>query len=302
MPISLFYHYCELENPSSIARDVISFGNERKLAGRIRISTEGINGTFGGAEVDVRAFHSLIVKLLNNASIDFKVSNGSASNFPEGWRVRICTELVTMGISPEKASWKQAAPHLSPEQFRDEVLNQPERPNLVIVDVRNQYESEIGRFKSAILPPIRQFSDFPRYVLENKHLFRGQRVLMYCTGGIRCERASAFLSSSGVTGSIAQLRGGIDRFLHRFPDGGGVFEGKNLVFDTRMVQPMCNPKIVGRCVVCHSEWDDYSNNVRCVYCRSRILICTNQSCLYLLTKNNDGLCAGCYRKEKSGRS
>ncbi|KAI0567749.1 Rhodanese-like protein [Gracilaria domingensis] len=221
---------------SCIARDVISFGNQHNVAGRIRISSEGINGTFGGTEADVQAFHELISRLLNDADIDFKVSNGSSKNFPEGWKVRVCKELVTMGIPSSKASWKHAAPHLAPDQFRDELLQQAK--NVVVMDVRNQYESAIGRFRGAVLPPIRQFSDFPRYVLENKHLFDGKRVLMYCTGGIRCERASAFLSNSGLAESVAQLRGGIDRFLNRFPDGGDVFEGKNLVFDTRMYAPV----------------------------------------------------------------
>lgn len=299
MPISLFYHYKDLENVESFARDVRSFGVKHDLAGRIRISSEGINGTLGGTESAVQAFHVFIGGRLGSPDVEFKVSEGSAGNFPEGWRVRVCKELVTMGIEPEVASWKQAAPHVTPEQFREEILNQKKGNNedLVVLDVRNQYESAIGRFKGAILPPIRQFSDFPQYLHMNEDLFRGRRVLMYCTGGIRCERASAYLASKGVAKSIVQLRGGIDRFLNRFSDGGNVFEGKNLVFDTRMVQPISNPTVVGRCMICSTEWDDYSNNFRCVYCRARVLICSETSCSDVFIENRSGLCLSC-RLEK----
>ncbi|PXF43339.1 Thiosulfate sulfurtransferase/rhodanese-like domain-containing protein 2 [Gracilariopsis chorda] len=300
MPISLFYHYTDLEDVELFARDLRSFGMKHNLAGRIRISSEGINGTFGGTESAVQAFHAFIGSRLNSPDVDFKVSEGSERNFPEGWKVRVCKELVTMGIEPEVASWKQAAPHVAPEQFREEILNRKEdvKENLIVLDVRNQYESAIGRFKGAILPPIRQFSDFPQYVRTNEELFRGRRVLMYCTGGIRCERASAFLASKGIAKSIVQLRGGIDRFLNRFPDGGNVFEGKNLVFDTRMVQPISNPTIVGRCIICSTKWDDYSNNFRCAYCRVRVLICNELSCTGVFIENRNGLCLSCRLQER----
>lgn len=298
MPVSLFYHYTDLPNEEDFARDISTFGFTHDLAGRIRVSGEGINGTFGGTEEQVQAFHNFLLQRLNYPTIDFKVSAGSASNFPRGWNVRVCNELVTMGIAPELASWKEAAPHLNAEQFRDEALRKVEKPtgDVIMLDVRNQYESAIGRFKGAVLPPIRQFSDLAKFLLANSDMFFGKRVLMYCTGGIRCERASAFLGQMHVASSVAQLQGGIDRFLNRFPKGGDVFEGKNLVFDTRMVQPQSSAVIVGRCISCRSEWDDYSNGARCVRCRSRVLLCGREQCCNDFIDKMAGLCASCHNR------
>ena len=108
----------------------------------------------------------------------------------------------------------------------------------VILNVRNRYEQAIGMFNGAFLPPIRPFSDFPKFVRENKHLFQDRRALMYCTGGICCERASALVKEMGVTSSVAKLRGGVYRFLSTYPDGVRAWGGKNLLFDARMAVPI----------------------------------------------------------------
>lgn len=291
MPVSLFYHYTDLADVESLAICLREVGPRLQLAGRIRISSEGINGTFGGKKSQVEEFHHLLLRYLDHPQIEFKVSDGSALNFPEGWKVRICKELVTMGIPSERASWRDAAPHLNPTDFRKEILD--DRNDLVILDVRNQYEHAIGRFKDAVLSPIRQFSEFPNFIRQNASTFQNKRVLMYCTGGIRCERASAFLQREGIGSSVAQLRGGIDRFLVTYPCGGGAFQGKNLVFDTRMALGTTNPTVVGKCVCCGCPWDDYSRNVRCAFCRARILLCESEDCSVRLKSNNNGLCSVC---------
>lgn len=100
-------------------------------------------------------------------------------------------------------------------------------------------------------------------------------MLLYCTGGVRCETASALLVAQGGARSVAQLHGGIHRFLERFPDGGGQFDGKNLVFDARLAIEAVGSPVVGRCVVCEGEWDCYRRETRCGRCRIRVLICSD---------------------------
>lgn len=294
MPVSLFYFYKDISAVEELYDHLQKLGSQLELAGRIRISSEGINGTFGGTTEQVNEFHKAVLRLLDYPRIDFKVSEGSAANFPEGWKVRICRELVTMGVPPAEASWKDAAPHLDATDFRLEVLKELKDPSrkTVVLDVRNQYEHAIGRFKGALLPPIRQFSDFPAFVRRNADVLRNKRVLMYCTGGIRCERASAFLQQEGIASSVAQLRGGIDRFLARYPCGGDAFVGKNLVFDTRMALGTTPPKVVGSCIRCKEPWDDYSRNWRCSHCRARVLLCDDSRCSALFYTNG-GLCPAC---------
>lgn len=138
--------------------------------------------------------------------------------------------------------------------------------------------------------------DFPGYIKENAPVFRDKRVLMYCTGGIRCERASAFLKSANICASIAQLKGGIEGFTREFPDGGGgAFVGKNLVFDGRMAVATDNPCVVGRCAVCNDAWDDYRLNWRCSYCRARVLLCPKSECASAFTDScaHNRLCLAC---------
>lgn len=292
MTISLFYHYTTIPNVEALAARLRPLGPALKLAGRIRLSTEGINATLGGTEASVQAFHDVVLSELNHPNIDFKLASGSSLHFPEGWIVRTCKELVTLGVPPEQASWCHAAPHLDPATFRDEVLAACAEERIVL-DVRNNYEHAIGRFQSAVLSPIRQFSDFPKFISDNQDSFKNKRVLMYCTGGVRCERASAYLLNTGVASSVAQLRGGIDRFLKEYPDGGGVFQGKNLVFDTRMAVATEKPVIVGACLVCDSPWDDYSSNWRCSRCRCRLLICGNEPCTNYMSVPGGRLCVTC---------
>uniref|UniRef100_A0A9L0T108 Thiosulfate sulfurtransferase like domain containing 2 n=1 Tax=Equus caballus TaxID=9796 RepID=A0A9L0T108_HORSE len=130
---------------------------------------------------------------------DFKTSKGGACCFPE-LRVGVFEEIVPMGISPNKISYRTPGTHLSPGEFHKEVekfLSQanPEQSDTILLDCRNFYESKIGRFQGCLAPDIRKFSYFPSYIDKNLELFREKRVLMYCTGGIRCERGSAYLKA-----------------------------------------------------------------------------------------------------------
>ena len=156
-----------------------------------------------------------------------------------------------MNCNPEEISWKNSAQHLSPREFHDLYVrtltsssssshesstNTPPSASAVILDVRNHYESAVGRFEQAIRMPTRTFSEFPKVadqLIEDLDLRNKKHVLLYCTGGIRCERASAYLQSKGVT-SCYQLRGGIHRYCEEIGDRDSFFRGRNFVFDRRL--------------------------------------------------------------------
>ena len=120
-------------------------------------------------------------------------------------------------------------------------------------------------------------ADFARFAAAHAAEWRNRRVLMYCTGGVRCERASACLRAQGVP-NVAQLSGGIHAYLEAFPDG-GLFVGKNFVYDPRRAVPAQVPRrdrecdVVGRCLVCAAPWDDYAAESRCRHCRVLVLVC-----------------------------
>lgn len=289
-----------MQGVDGIADRLREAGAQLGLGGRIRVSNEGINGTLGGETSDVEQFHKIVSQEFPNKEIDFKISDGNAQHFGNEWRVRVCDEVVTTGISREIVHWQDAAPHISPEAFRSEVIKVLNRGyvdrDTVILDTRNEYEHAIGRFDEAILPPIRQFSDFANFVKCNQDLFDGKRVLMYCTGGVRCEKGSVVIQKMSQPQSVVQLKGGIDMFLKKYPTGGGVFRGKNLVFDRRLAISTRDAQIVGTCVCCNGPWDDYSSNWRCAQCRCRVLVCDKPDCTNTwlgVNKQGDSLCVRC---------
>ena len=148
---------------------------------------------------------------------------------------------------------------------------------VVLVDVRNVYERRVGRFEAPGVRDadlqLRQFSDLPR-ALDDGALDKAETILMYCTGGVRCERASAYLRSRGITGDLCQLSGGIHRYQERYGND-GFFKGRCYVFDPRMAVGApgeASPPLVGACRRCGRAWDAYGDE-RCDRCRMRLLVC-----------------------------
>ncbi|MBN3305601.1 TSTD2 protein, partial [Amia calva] len=188
---------------------------------------------------------------------DFKTSEGGAHCFPD-LKVGVFKEIVPMGVDPDLLSYRLAGTHLEPEEFHKEVetflLKGNSSNDTILLDCRNFYESKIGQFTKCLAPDIRKFSYFPDYVDKNLELFRGKKVLMYCTGGIRCERGSAYLRSKDVCTEVYQLKGGIHKYVERFPEG--FYQGKLFVFDERYAIPTSSD-IISECRYCGTPWDQY---------------------------------------------
>ncbi|XP_068596490.1 thiosulfate sulfurtransferase/rhodanese-like domain-containing protein 2 [Brachionichthys hirsutus] len=277
--VLLYYHYCELEEPRLICAWQKALCEKLHLTGKVRVAAEGLNGTVGGTAVATGVYAEAMCShpLLEMDKEEFKSSDGGAACFTE-LRVGVYKEIVPMGVDPELISYRLAGVRLEPEEFHKEVRALVAEGGLcgdtILLDCRNFYESKIGRFARCLAPNIRKFSYFPDYVDQNLELFRDKKVLMYCTGGVRCERGSAYLRAKGVCKEVYQLKGGIHKYLERFPNG--FYRGKLFVFDGRYAISS-NDDVIADCRYCCAPWDRYE-------------LCSTQFCRQLVLS-----CPGCRR-------
>ncbi len=256
--IILFYKYVQISNPEAVKEELLSLCQNLGLKGRILLATEGINATAAGTIDAINQFISYMSAHPLFDGIDFKDSSGTLADFPR-LEIKVKREIVKLGIDPEELTAFEGGKHLSPREAHALMEN---NKNLVILDARNNYESRIGIFENAIKPDINTFREFPAYIDQNEDQFKDKEVLMYCTGGIRCERASAYLQKKGIAKNVYQITGGIHRYVEQFPDG--FFKGKNYVFDNR-ISIKVTDDILGSCLLCDVSADEYYNcmNARC---------------------------------------
>lgn len=259
--ILVFYKYVTIEHVQDVCDWIKATGEGLGLKGRIILATEGINGTLAGSIEATTLFTKIMDAHPLFKKIDFKDSIEEAAHdyFPR-LRVVVKNEIVRMDVDTQAVTARDAGKHLTPAQAHKLLSEQPE--DLVILDGRNYYEARVGHFTGAIKPEIQYFRQFPEYVDQNLEQFKDKQVFMYCTGGIRCERASAYLKLKGVAKEVYQLEGGIHRYVEQFPEG--FFRGKNYVFDDR-IEVKVNDDVLASCDVCQAPYDTYTNclNAKC---------------------------------------
>jgi predicted sulfurtransferase len=258
------------------------------LKGRILISHEGINGTLGGSSENLDEYIQNMLSHELFGGIDFKKSDGGPECFPR-LSVKVRDEAVALGIPYDQLTPRNGGQHLSPQETHELLTNKPD--DLIVLDTRNDYEWAIGKFKDAITPNIENFRDLPKYLDENLDTFKDKQVLMYCTGGIRCERATAYLNEKNVAKKVYQIEGGIVRYAEQYPDG--FFRGKNYVFDGR-VAVRINEDVLGSCSICAKPCDDYYNCLNAM-CNKHFISCADcvqtyneacsQNCQTLIAEN-----------------
>jgi len=266
--ILLFYKYVCIENPAQIKDWIAQLCNTLSLKGRIILAHEGINATVGGSNDACQQFIQELDAHPLFGDIDFKQSPGDARHFPR-LKITIRKEIVALGIDPQELPADQGGTHLTPAQVHQLLQEDPE--DLVILDARNNYESRIGSFAGAVTPDIENFRDFPAYIDQNLAPFKDKKVLMYCTGGIRCERASAYLKKTGVAKQVYQLTGGIARYVEQFPQG--FFKGKNYVFDGRIAMTVTND-VLSHCDWCNASCNEYTNCIN-ASCNKKTICCAS---------------------------
>lgn len=214
--IILFYKYIFIEHPNGILKWQKGLCSRLALKGRIILGHEGINGTLGGKHENLEIYKQEMLAHPLFGQIDFKETHNTGNHFPR-LRIVVKNEIVNLGLDPKVIRADQAGIHLEPAQAHELIARKPN--NLVIIDCRNKAESAIGTMPGAIKPDVARFRDFPTYIDQHLEHLKDKQVLMYCTGGVRCERASAYIKSKGVAQEVYHIKGGIHRYIEQFPDG-----------------------------------------------------------------------------------
>lgn len=241
----LYYCYTTIENAEQFALDHLEFCKSLGLTGRIIVADEGLNGTVSGTDESCKTYMQTLLADSRFAKIDFKVDEVTEPSFVK-MHVRYKSEIVHSGlrdpkiINPEKKTGK----HLEPKEF----LALKDQEDVVILDVRSNYEHQLGKFKNAITLDIENFRDFPKMINQLAE-YKDKKIITYCTGGIKCEKASALLLHEGFT-DVYQLHGGIIKYGKEA--GGEDFEGKCYVFDNRIAVEVnsVNPSTISTCFNC----------------------------------------------------
>ena len=278
--IILFYKYTPLQNPEAIQAWQYSLCKKLDLKGRVLIATEGINGTLGGPQEAIDAYIAETRKYADFADIAFKSGDGSKEHFPR-LQVLHRPNIVNLGVDSDEAPVEDGGTHLTPDQAHKFIQSADE--NTIIFDARNAFESRIGKFENAHTPDIDHFRDLPEYIEEHQDEFKGKDVLMYCTGGIRCERASALLRQKGIAKNVYQLSGGIHKYTEQYPDG--YFRGKNYVFDGR-IGVRVTDDVLTTCDLCNTPCDVYTNCINAI-CNKHMIACESCRNAYGNTCSNE---------------
>lgn len=241
-----FYQFAKLENLAGLKLRFHDYAESQGVLGTILLAGEGINGTLAGPEEGVRAVVSLLRGHPRLADLEVKESWSADLPFYR-LRVRLKKEIVTMGLLGLDPS-KEAGTYVNPEDWNELI----DDPRVLVIDARNEYETGIGCFDGAIDPGTRSFRELPRWLREYETLAARPPVAMYCTGGIRCEKATAFLRAEGFD-EVYHLRGGILKYLESVPEVESRWRGECFVFDQRVaVGPALEVGTYSLCYAC--QW------------------------------------------------
>ncbi|NDF13927.1 hypothetical protein EB061_01200 [bacterium] len=242
--ITAFYHFTPITDVQRVEQDIHQKAQELGMQGLLILGAEGVNSTCSSSSIEnLEAFKTWICAYLGGAEIAFKDSLAEKAPFRR-YKIKIRDEIVTAGI-PGMLPPRGNNHHLTPAEW-NRVLK--EERDAVIIDTRNWYEYQIGTFQGALNPDIEKFTDFPEYI-EKQGISKDRKMLIFCTGGIRCEKGILELQRQGYE-NVYQLEGGILNYLAQFPNDR--FEGECFVFDHRVAvdQNLAPSRRYGLCPHC----------------------------------------------------
>lgn len=280
-----FYRYFYLENPQEFRDEIYSDWVSLGCFGRIYVAREGINAQMSVPEHQFDEFLKTLDKyeILKDIPIKYAIEDDGKSFYKLTIKVR--PKLVADGIDDNTYDVTNVGKHLSGVEFHNLVGNE----NTVVVDMRNYYESEVGRFDGAVCPEADTFREELEIVTALLQDQKDKKILLYCTGGIRCEKASAYLKHQGFE-DVNQLHGGILEYARQIKTAGleSKFVGKNFVFDERLGESV-NGQIISHCHQCGKPNDSHTNCanhgchilfIQCPECAAKFHGCCSDECAH----------------------
>ncbi len=268
-----FYRYVRIEEPENLRDQLFLEWRELGVFGRIYLAKEGINAQLSVPERNFEKFRENLYADSRFADVPFKIAVEDDGKSFYKLAIKVRTKIVADGLPDEEIDFSNVGKHLNAEEFNEEM-----EKGAVVVDMRNQYESEIGRFENAICPDADTFREELPMVLDLLADKKDKKVLLYCTGGVRCEKASAFLRHHGFE-DVNQLYGGVIEYAKEVRAKGlkSKFKGKNFVFDERKAERITED-VLSNCHQCGEPADTHTN-------------CANDACHLLFIQ-----CSACAEK------
>ena len=225
--VAALYHFTRLSDYRSLRAPLQDMCELLEIKGTILLAREGINGTVSGTAASISELMAYLTSDPRLGSLDYKLSEARERPFYR-MKVRLKKEIVTMGVDGIDPT-ETVGTYVSPDDWNALISD----PDVVLIDTRNDYEVGIGTFKGAINPQTETFRDFPAWVAANKDKLAKPKVAMFCTGGIRCEKASAYMLKNGFD-DVYHLKGGILKYLETQPEKESLWDGACFVFDQRV--------------------------------------------------------------------
>lgn len=277
--VAALYQFAAFADCAAIRASLLGLCRAQGVKGTLILAPEGINGTIAGSESGIAAVVAGIRALPGCAEMEVKFSRAASLPFHR-LKIRIKTEIVTMG-QPGIDPRLKAGRYIPPQEWNSLISD----PETIVIDTRNDYEVEIGSFKRAINPKTASFREFPAWFRAERDKLLGQgkqpKVAMFCTGGIRCEKSTAFLISEGVQ-EVYHLQGGILKYLEVMPPERSLWEGECFVFDQRVA--VGHGLALGHYDLCHA-------------CRRPISVADQQSPLFEAGVS----CPACYHERSEAQ-
>ncbi len=225
--VAALYHFARLDRHEALKHPLAALCCKAGLKGTLLLAPEGINGTVAGSRQGIDAMLAFLRAQSELAGLEHKESQADTMPFYR-LKVRLKREIVTMGV-PDTDPTAIVGTYVAPEDWNALI----DDPDTVLVDTRNDYEVRIGTFEGAVDPRTASFRAFPNWVRRNENALRGKKIAMFCTGGIRCEKATAFVKSLGHA-DVFHLKGGILKYLETVPEEESRWRGECFVFDERV--------------------------------------------------------------------
>ncbi len=276
LQVAAFYCFNQLEDDvlNSLPIDLINLAKELDVRGSILVAHEGINGTICGSKEGIASMLNKLKEIVDQCDFEVKFSWTRKQAFRK-FKSRIKEEIVTMGVADINPS-KLSGNYVEPKDWN----NLLDDPNTLVIDTRNEYEVSVGTFSGSVNPHTDIFRDFPTWVDQHlKTLVKGdktKKIAMFCTGGIRCEKATSYLLNEGFS-EVHHLHGGILRYLEEVPEEESLWEGECFVFDQRVaLNHKLDPGIHKLCYACgmplspiDRDKPEYISGIQCHYCASQ---------------------------------